>query len=45
MTDEEIDAIIWRRSLETCHYVSGYDGRNSTVTLYCVKHNKEFQTR
>lgn len=42
---EEIEAKVWRNSLETCHYISGYITRNSNILVKCEKHNYEFTTR
>lgn len=45
----ELDKVcetVWRRTLETCRYISGYTGkRDAVITLHCEKHNLDFQTR
>ena len=45
LTLEQIKEKVFKNTLETCDYISGYETVNSTVKLKCRKHNYEFETK
>lgn len=36
---------VWKNSLETCEYVSGYENSSSSIQVHCVKHDLVFTTK
>lgn len=40
-----LDQRIYASTLNTCHYIDGYEGANSVVTLHCDKHDLTFKTK
>ena len=45
MTFEQLNEKIYKNTLNTCHYVSGYQNRSSEVLLHCDIHNITFTTK
>ena len=41
----EIDRRVYENSLNTCHYVSGYENRSSEILVRCEIHGTEFYTK
>lgn len=44
MTEEQLKENVYKNSLETCEYISGYVNRSSLIKVRCLKHNHEFET-
>lgn len=42
---EQLDQIVFANTLNTCHYVSGYENAKSVVKLKCEVHQIEFETK
>lgn len=40
-----INEKVWKNSLETCEYLSGYENTSSTIQVKCIKHNFIFHTK
>lgn len=45
LTFATLEERVYENSLNTCHYVSGYENRSSEITVYCEKHNHTFTTK
>ena len=45
LTYNQLENIIYINSLNTCHYISGYNGKKSKVIVKCEIHNYEFETK
>ena len=45
LTLEQIKEKVFKNTLETCDYISGYKTVDSTIKLKCRKHNYEFETK
>ena len=45
LTLKDISNKVYENSLETCEYISGYVDKTSTITVKCLIHNYEFQTK
>ena len=45
LTNKDIEQRVYENSLQTCHYISGYENRYSMILLECEKHNIRFETR
>lgn len=45
MKFEQLENKAYQNSLNTCHYVDGYENRYSLITLHCDIHNIDFQTK
>ena len=36
---------VWKNSLETCEYLGGYENSTSVISVRCIKHDYEFETK
>lgn len=45
LTNEELEKRVYENSLNTCHYLSGYENRYSDIQVCCEVHNYVFTTR
>ena len=45
MTEQELQNKVFKNSLETCNYISGYENYTSIIKVKCIKHNLEFETK
>lgn len=45
LTNEELEKRVYERSLHTCHYISGYENKDSNIQVRCEIHDYIFTTR
>lgn len=45
LSEEIVSQRVFENSLNTCEYVAGYKNSKSTITVKCIVHNFEFETR
>lgn len=45
LTDQQIKDKVFKNTLETCEYLSGYQNCYSKIKLKCIKHEYVFQTQ
>lgn len=45
LTNEELEKRVYENSLQTCHYIDGYENRYSDIQVRCEIHDYVFTTR